>query len=301
MAGAALTASALHLNANPNNTNTTALSLDLNSVYDSALSSPEKKPSQHQQQQQLAKALQSINTTNNNGTNKGPRAMTVHSQMSMTQRDLVTQAGTSAAAKLHSDATLQRAEVQRTQALSALRYAQRNANNKNNNAATNNNNTATFTAGEKGNKVSTNGNANNALEEDTVLRGRRGGATNLRRDRRNIYRDTETMLFLGLSLDGVSTALTTTGAGTGHQQKGVVGLRAGMTLENPLSTNPTTNASAQSGMHHRGTCHVVLVMYHSCDFDFVCAFVVCLCGWWVRVECIFMVCIDGTVYDGMTC
>lgn len=213
--------------------------------------------------------------------------MTVHSQMSMTQRDLVTQAGTSAAAKLHSDATLQRAEVQRTQALSALRYAQRNSNvnNKNSNATTNAN-TAAFTAGENGYKGGGGGggSANGGLEDDTVLRGRRGGATNLRRDRRNIYRDTETMLFLGLSLDAASTAVARTGAGDGIQQNGAVGLRAGMTLEKPPVTASATNASAHTGMHP-GVCSVALGAY------MMYAIIACVAG----------VCDDGVCGVGVLC
>lgn len=59
-------------------------------------------------------------------TARNPDAFTAITGMSTTQREMVQKAGSDAAAKLHSDSTLQKAEISRTRSLSALRNHRRN-------------------------------------------------------------------------------------------------------------------------------------------------------------------------------
>jgi hypothetical protein len=165
------------------------------------------------------------NNPNGKAAPTGHKAMSVASQMSMTQKDIISKAGASAAVKLHSDALLQRAEVSRTKNLSLLRA-----------------NGLTRTGSDSTGKPASSDKKNE--EEITIMRAK-SSTTAGKKERRNIRQHVDVMLWLGIPLEsdnvgGRLTARQDFGSSSAPPVGSLLPTRAGMNTSNPSTSAKKT-------------------------------------------------------------
>eukprot|EP01033_Poteriospumella_lacustris_P005213 gene5213-3723_t len=169
------------------------------------------------------------------GGGGGGKAMTVVSQMSMTQKDLVSRAGAGAAVKLHSDALLQRAEVKRTQHLSMLR----------NNRASSASGagalvSASFDATGKATGAAGTGAGGRRDDEITIMRASTKASSG-KKARRDIRKHVEVMQWLGIALDEA------TGGGPTKNIGSATAPSVASTLPLRAALQPTATAATKKG------------------------------------------------------